>query len=44
MDLIDRYFAAWNDHDPEAIVACFTKEGSFEDPTSGGPITGSSIA
>jgi steroid delta-isomerase-like uncharacterized protein len=44
MDLIDRYFAAWNDHDPEAIVACFTKEGSFEDPTTGGPITGSSIS
>ena len=44
MDLIDRYFAAWNAHDPEAIVACFTDEGTFEDPTTGGPITGSAIA
>ena len=44
MDLIDRYFAAWNAHDPEAIVACFTADGTFEDPTTGGPITGSAIA
>ena len=44
MDLIDRYFAAWNAHDPEGIMACFTAEGTFEDPTTGGPITGSAIA
>ncbi len=44
MDLIDRYFAAWNAHDPQAITACFTDEGTFEDPTTGGPITGSAIA
>ena len=43
MELIDRYFAAWNAHDPDAIMACFTEEGTFEDPTTGGPITGSAI-
>jgi steroid delta-isomerase-like uncharacterized protein len=44
MDVIDRYFAAWNAHDAEAVKACFTAEGTFEDPTTGGPITGSAIA
>jgi steroid delta-isomerase-like uncharacterized protein len=44
MDLIDRYFAAWNAHDPEGVLACFTDDGTFEDPTTGGPVTGSAIA
>jgi steroid delta-isomerase-like uncharacterized protein len=44
MDLISRYFAAWNARDPEAVMACFADEGTFEDPTTGGPITGSAIA
>jgi steroid delta-isomerase-like uncharacterized protein len=44
MDLIDRYFAAWDSHDPDAILACFADDGTFEDPTTGGPVTGSAIA
>ncbi len=43
MELIDRYFGAWNAHDPDAIMACFTEEGTFQDPTTGGPISGSAI-
>lgn len=43
-DVFDRYFAAWNAHDPEAVLACFGEDGTFEDPTSGGPVSGVAIA
>ena len=29
MELIERYFAAWNAHDPDAIMACFSEEGTL---------------
>lgn len=29
---LDRYFAAWNDHDPDAVVRSLADGGSYEDP------------
>jgi len=43
-DALDRYFAAWNDHDPGAVVQSLTDGGSYQDPTTGGPLTGDAIA
>ena len=41
---LDRYFDAWNAHDPEAVVAALTLGGTYEDPTTGGPLTGDALA
>src|SRR5437879_12827956 len=41
---LDRYFAAWNDHDPAGVVASLTDGGTYEDPTTGGPIAGDELA
>jgi hypothetical protein len=41
--VVQEYFAAWNAHDPVAVEACFTDGGTFEDPTTPGPISGSAI-
>ncbi len=30
-----RYFDAWNRHDPDAIAACFSPEGTYSDPSAG---------
>jgi steroid delta-isomerase-like uncharacterized protein len=38
-----RYFDAWNQHDADAIVATFAPEGSYSDPTTGGPLHGAAI-
>jgi len=43
-DALDRYFAAWNDHDPEAVVRSLADAGSYEDPTTGGPLSGDALA
>ena len=43
-DALDRYFAAWNDHDPQAVVRSLADGGSYEDPTTGGPLTGDALA
>ena len=43
-DVIDRYFAAWNAHDAEAVLACFGVDGTYEDPTTGGRVSGAAIA
>jgi steroid delta-isomerase-like uncharacterized protein len=42
-DVVHRYFAAWNAHDADAIVATFAPGGTYEDPTSGGRLTGAAI-
>ena len=39
-----RYVDAWNRRDPEAIAATFIDGGTYEDPTSGGRLTGQAIA
>jgi SnoaL-like domain len=41
---LDRYFAAWNDHDPDAVVRSLTSGGSYEGPTTGGPLSGDALA
>jgi hypothetical protein len=43
-DALDRYFAAWNDHDPDAVVRSLAGGGSYEDATTGKPLTGDALA
>jgi len=43
-DALDRYFAAWNDHDPGAVARSLADGGSYEDPTTGGPLTRDALA
>jgi len=43
-DALDRYFNGWNDHDPPAIVASLVDGGTYEDPTTGGPLSGDALA
>jgi steroid delta-isomerase-like uncharacterized protein len=43
-EALDRYFDAWNAHDPEGVVASLTPDGTYEDPTTGGPLTGAALA
>jgi steroid delta-isomerase-like uncharacterized protein len=41
---LDRYFDAWNARDGDAVVAALTDGGTYEDPTTGGPISGDALA
>lgn len=41
--LAERYVAAWNIHDPVAVRALFAESGTYEDPTTGGPVEGRGI-
>ena len=43
-DALDRYFAGWNHGDGAAVVASLTPGGTYEDPTTGGPLTGDALA
>jgi steroid delta-isomerase-like uncharacterized protein len=43
-DALDRYFSAWNDHDPAAVVGAFVKGGTYQDPTTPGPLSGEALA
>src|SRR4051794_25820669 len=40
---LDRYFEAWNDHDPAGVVASLAAGGTYEDPTTGGPLSGDAL-
>ena len=40
--VIDRYFQAWDEHNPSAIVALFNTGGTYSDP-SAGVLTGNAI-
>jgi steroid delta-isomerase-like uncharacterized protein len=43
--LVERYFAAWNARDPDAVAAAFAAGGTYTDPTVGGPpLAGTAIA
>jgi steroid delta-isomerase-like uncharacterized protein len=42
-DALDRYFDAWNSHRPEAVPAALTDGGTYEDPTTGGAISGDAL-
>jgi steroid delta-isomerase-like uncharacterized protein len=41
---LDRYFDAWNAHDPRGVVSALTTTGTYEDPTTGGPLNGDALA
>jgi len=43
LDTAQRYFKAWNSHDPSGIVATFAEGGTYENPASGGPVSGEAI-
>lgn len=39
----DRYVEAWNEHDPEAVMAQFADGGTFDEPVTDEPLTGEEI-
>lgn len=41
---VERYFEAWNAGDPQAVVASMAPGGTYEDPTTGGPVSGPALA
>lgn len=43
-EALDRYFAAWNEHDPPGLAAAFSEDGTYEDPTTDGPLTSAQCA
>src|SRR5262245_42829300 len=43
LDIAQRYFDAWNQHDVAAIVASFAETGTYSDPVTPVPLTGSAI-
>lgn len=43
-DVVQRYFDAWNRHDPTALVATFVEGGTYSDPNIPKGLSGSAIA
>jgi steroid delta-isomerase-like uncharacterized protein len=41
---LERYFDAWNSHEPERVPAALTDGGTYEDPTTGGPLSGDALS
>src|SRR5262245_58981791 len=44
LDAAKRYFDAWNRRSPSDIVAAIQSGGTYEDPLTGGALSGSAIA
>jgi steroid delta-isomerase-like uncharacterized protein len=44
MDIVQKYFDAWNAHDPAAILACFVPGGTYSDPVGGKGLMGKALA
>jgi hypothetical protein len=42
-DVLGRYFACWNDHDPAGVVSALVEGGTYEDPTTAGPCSGAAL-
>ncbi len=40
LDAVQRYFDGWQRRDADAVLAALIPEGTYEDPTTGGPIAG----
>jgi steroid delta-isomerase-like uncharacterized protein len=40
LEFAERYTAAWNSHDPDAVAACMAEDASFEDPSMTAPARG----
>ena len=43
IEVAQRYFNAWNERDPLAIVATLAEGGTYSDPASGGALTGEAL-
>jgi len=43
VQIAQRYFEAWNQHDAGAIMATFAEGGTYADPATRGPLTGAAI-
>lgn len=43
LDAVRKYFAGWNAQDADAILASLTEDGTYEDPGTGGPISGPAL-
>jgi steroid delta-isomerase-like uncharacterized protein len=43
VEIAQRYFDAWNQHDASAIIATFAEGGTYADPATPGPLTGAAI-
>ena len=44
LEIANRYFDAWNRHDPEAVLATMAVDGTYADPTTHGSISGEAFA
>jgi hypothetical protein len=42
-DAVERYFAGWIARDADAVLAALTERGTYEDPTTGGPVSGAAF-
>ena len=42
-EVIEAYFAAWDAHDPRAVIALYADDGTYEDPATEGPLSGKAI-
>ena len=40
LEAVRRYLDGWIVRDADAIIASLTEDGTYEDPGTGGPITG----
>jgi steroid delta-isomerase-like uncharacterized protein len=40
---LEQYFDAWNSHQPERVAEALTDGGTYEDPTTGGPLSGDAL-
>lgn len=40
IDVVSRYFAGWIARDADAVLATLNADGTYEDPSSGGPLSG----
>jgi len=43
LDAVRRYLDAWSTRDADAILSSLTKDGTYEDPGTGGPILGEAL-
>jgi steroid delta-isomerase-like uncharacterized protein len=43
LEVVQRYFDAWNRRDTEGIVATFAEGGTYTDPSTQGPLAGDAI-
>jgi steroid delta-isomerase-like uncharacterized protein len=44
LDLAQRYFEGWNRRDAAAVLAILAADGTYSDPTTGGPLSGDAFA